>query len=91
MNNCNKKSLPFEGEDIIRSILNNPDINVDDIICDELTKGRIRTIYVQLRYGKKNARDVAEYYDLPVQLVRDIGSGKIFKSITSESYSDPKK
>ena len=73
-----KKALPFEGTDIMAFI------NNDAIVDDELTKGRIRTIYTQLRYGTKKAYEIAEYYDLPLQLVKDIRDRKIFQKITSD-------
>ena len=63
-------------------------INVDNIIDDELTKGRIRTIYVQMKYGTKRPREIAEYYNLPVDLINDIRDGRIFGKITRESYED---
>ena len=70
-------------EEIIMKILNG-EITLDDIEDDELTKGRIRTIYVSLNYGSKTAKELSEYYDIPVQAVKDIGSGKLFGSITRD-------
>lgn len=56
----------------------------DSIVCDELTAGRIRTIYVQLKYKQKTSREIADYYDLPIDLIRDIGHGKAARKITRD-------
>lgn len=71
----------FEGDDIMRALAN---CNVDDIIDDELTRGRIRTIYTQLKYGTKKVYEIAEYYNLPPQLIRDIRDKKICRKITED-------
>ena len=76
----------FEGIDILSMLAQG--MNVDDIVDDELTKGRIRTIYIQMKYGTKRAREIAEYYNLPLQLIKDIRDGNIFRKITSESYEE---
>lgn len=76
----------FEGQDILDMLAQG--MNVDDVIDDELTKGRIRTIYIQMKYNTKRPREIAEYYNLPIDLVKDIRDGKIFSKITQESYED---
>ena len=76
----------FEGQDILAMLAQG--MNVDDVIDDELTKGRIRTIYIQMKYNTKRPREIAEYYNLPIDLVKDIRDGKIFSKITQESYED---
>lgn len=72
------KAEPFEGQDIMDYI----EKELDDIKDDELTAGRIRSIYVQVNFGDKPPREIAEYYDIPVKVVRDIADGKLFRSIT---------
>lgn len=86
MRNHDRPEL-FEGRDIVAMLAQGMD--VDDIIDDELTKGRIRTIYVQMKYGTKRPFEIAEHYALPVDLIKDIRDGKIFRSITQETYEDP--
>lgn len=85
MRNHDRPEL-FEGRDIVAMLAQGMD--VDDIIDDELTKGRIRTIYVQMKYGTKRPMEIAEYYNLPIELIKDIRDGKIFRKITSESYEE---
>lgn len=77
------KAHEFEGNDIMELVTRVME-HGDDIIDDELTKGRIRSIYTQLRYGSKRIQEVAEYYNLPIQLIKDIRDGKIFRKITSD-------
>lgn len=86
MRNRNEKAELFEGRDIVSMLAQG--VNVDDVIDDELTKGRIRTICIQMKYGTKRPREIAEYYDLPVDLIKDIRDGRIFGKITRESYED---
>ena len=69
----------YEGEDVIRLL---ELAQSRAIIDDELTKGRIRTIFVQVVYGKSNPKKVADYYGLPEQLIKDIARGKVFRDIT---------
>lgn len=81
------KAQVFEGQDIInlmQALLGGNEEEYEKIVDDELTKGRIRTIYTQLKYGSKRAQDIAEYYDIPITLVKDIGKGKIFEKITKD-------
>jgi len=75
------KAEPFEGMDII-SLLER--VGDEEMESDELTRGRIRAIYTQLKYGSRSARNIAEYYSIPIELVLDIGRGRIFKNITSD-------
>ena len=78
----NARAEPFEGQDIL-NLLERMDNGDDD--CSELTKGRIRSIYVKLKYGgERYASNLAEYYDLPIELIKDIGRGKVFKNITKD-------
>lgn len=82
-----KKADEFEGRDIMWYI-NHPDELerwMENINDDELTAGRIRSIYVRVRYGHERASDVAKYYDLPVSVVNDIGNGKLFGNITNNT------
>lgn len=79
-NHETKKAEPFEGMDILYYL----EREIDDIVDDELTKGRIRSIYVKIRYGQSTPSDLAEYYDLPIHVIRDIASGKLFKSVTRD-------
>jgi len=72
----------YEGTDIMDLIQRIAEGDDDLSDCNELTRGRIRTIYVQLRYGNEDPRQIAEYYGIPAELVRDIGRGKIFGEIT---------
>lgn len=51
------------------------------IIDDELTRGRIRTIYVRMVYGHESPEVVAKYYGLPVRLMEDIRDKQIFKEV----------
>lgn len=74
------KAEPFEGQDIMYYI----EKEIDDIQDDELTKGRIRSIFVQVNFGDKFPAEIAEYYDIPVKVVRGIASGKLFSSITKD-------
>lgn len=75
-----EKAEAFEGQDIMFYL----ERDIDEINDDELTKGRIRSIYVQLKYRQKGPTEIAEYYEIPLQVVRDIGSGKLFGSITRD-------
>ena len=76
------KAQEFEGNNIIRELL--PNVNVDDIADDKITRGRIRSIYTQSKYGSKRVEDIAKYYDLPVQLIKDIRDKKAFRKITED-------
>lgn len=76
-----QKAEEFEGRDILFYL----ERDMDSIQDDELTKGRIRTIYVKLKYGHgRVAEELAEYYDLPVEIIKDIGHGKLFREITKD-------
>lgn len=85
-----KKAKEFEGRDIQWYIDHPEELRklMKGIIDDELTRGRIRTIYVRLHYGHESAEKIAKYYKLPVRLIEDIGNKKIFKEIIGgdESY-----
>lgn len=70
----------FEGGDIMFYL----EREMEGLKDDELTKGRIRTIYVKVRYGHTSIKELAEYYDLPPQVIRDIASGKLFSTITQD-------
>lgn len=74
------KAEEFEGKDIMHYL----EHDIEAINDDELTKGRIRTIYTRLKYGLQTASEIADYYDLPIKLIKDIGSGKAFKEITKD-------
>lgn len=82
MLNHRDKAEPYEGQDIM--VLLDQVMNNKDIVADELTKGRIRSIYVKTKYGSDSLRSIADYYDIPIAVVKDIESGKIFRSITSD-------
>ena len=71
----------YEGEDVMRLLQL---AQSGAIVDDELTKGRIRTIYVKVVYGRNKPKEIAEYYGLPEQLIKDIASGKIFRNITRD-------
>lgn len=75
-----RKAESFEGMDIMM-YLEKEVGNIDD---DELTKGRIRSIFVKINYGQGSVSEVADYYGLPTSVVRDISLGRIFKSITRD-------
>lgn len=75
-----KQAYEFEGGDIMFYL----ERAMEGLEDDELTKGRIRTIYVKVRYGHTSIRDLAEYYNLPSQVIRDIASGKLFSNITKD-------
>lgn len=81
-----KRPMDFEGKDIMYYLEHPDELErlLDGVVDDELTRGRIRTIYVKMKYGQTSARELAEYYDLPVQLIKDIASGKVFGKITSD-------
>lgn len=82
------RARDFEGKDIMYYLEHPDELKrlVDGVIDDELTTGRIRTIYVKVNYGQSSIKDVADYYDLPIRVVKDIASGKLFRDITSRSY-----
>jgi len=80
MRNRNK-AHNFEGNDIMYYLENRL---IDGIVDDELTRGRIRTIYVKVRYGQSSTNEIAEYYNLPVPVIKDIASGKLFHEITAD-------
>lgn len=75
-----KQSKDQNMADLLKYVIENG----DEIIDDELTRGRIRSIYTQITYGIKGPREVAHYYGLPVDLVRDIANRKVFASITAD-------
>lgn len=77
--NPKSKALEFEGIDIMTLLAKG-----ENLAADELTKGRIRTIYSQVKYGNKSPREIAEYYNLPVKLIRDIANKKIFQKIIED-------
>ena len=54
--------------------------SIDD--TDELSRGRIQTIYARMRYGKADARELSKLYKIPVKVINDIASGKVFREIT---------
>ena len=74
------KAEPFEGQDIMYYI----EKEIEEIKDDELTKGRIRSIFVQVNFGDKFPAEIAEYYDIPVKVVRGIAEGRLFSSITKD-------
>lgn len=74
-----KHAEKYEGEDVMRLLQL---ASSDEVNDDELTKGRIRTIFVKVVYGHERPSAVAEYYNIPVQLVKDIAAGKVFRNIT---------
>lgn len=75
-----ERAEAYEGQDIMFYL----ERDINEINDDELTKGRIRTIFVQLKYRQKSPIELAEYYDIPSQVIRDIGSGKLFGNITKD-------
>lgn len=78
------KADEFEGRDIMWYLEHPEELRklMEGIIDDELTKGRIRSIYVRVNYGQNSVKEVAKYYDLPVKLIKDIADGRIFEEIT---------
>ena len=73
----------FEGQDILAYWERmRDDEEAED--TNELTKGRIRTIYVKLKYGQNTEQEMADWYNLPVQFVKDIRYGRIFRNITKD-------
>ena len=79
-----KKADDFEGMDIMWYI-NHPDELeklMDGIIDDELTTGRIRSIYVQVNYGHNNPGRIADYYNIPVEAVKAIANGSLLGKLT---------
>lgn len=82
------KETKLEGKDIMYYIDHPTELKklMDGIIDDELTTGRIRTIYVRMNYGNASATDLAKYYDIPVKVVKDIANGRLFGFITGKSY-----
>lgn len=85
MRNRNK-AHNFEGNDIMYYLENPDELKrlIDGIVDDELTRGRIRTIYVKVRYGQSSTNEIAEYYNLSVPVIKDIASGKLFHEITAD-------
>lgn len=81
-----RKAQEFEGNDIMYYLENPDELKrlVDGIVDDELTRGRIRTIYVKARYGQSSINQIAEYYNLPAPVIKDIASGKLFHGITAD-------
>ena len=76
------KGKRYDGEELVNLI---ELANSDKIISDELTRGRIRTIFVRAKYGMDSISTLAEYYDLPKEFIRDMVKGKIFADITAGS------
>ena len=78
------KAKEFEGKDIMYYLEHTEECElfVKGLKDDELTAGRIRTIYVRMNYGSGSAKELANYYDLPIRVIKDIASGKLFRSIT---------
>lgn len=74
------KAEAWEGEDIMYYIGK----DLEAIKCDELTAGRIRSIYSRIEYGDSTPSDLARYYEIPIKVIRDIAAGKIFESITRD-------
>ncbi len=70
----------LEHPDELKKLIDSIDDN------DELTAGRIRTIYARINYGNEDINKIARYYNLPVKIIKDIGNGKLFSEITSKSY-----
>lgn len=50
----------------------------------KLTKERIRTIYVKMKFGSSSPESVSEYYGIPVKLAILIKEGRAFRSITQD-------
>ena len=75
-----RKAEPFEGKDIMYYL----EKEIEDIQDDELTKGRIRSIFVQVNFGNKSVSEIAKYYNIPTDVVRGIAEGRLFKSITND-------
>jgi hypothetical protein len=67
------KANKYEGEDILNLF---ELASSDQIIDDELTRGRIRAIYVRVKYGKESTQSIANYYDVSEELIRNIVDGK---------------
>lgn len=67
-----------------QAILNYVTNHIDDIEDDELTKGRVQSIFLQVNLGHKSIREVAEYYNLPPKVVKAIAEGKLFRSVTQD-------
>lgn len=74
------KAEPWEGEDIMYYIGK----DLGTIKCDELTTGRIRSIYSRIRYGVSTPSDLAGYYGIPIKVIRGIGDGKLFRELTRD-------
>lgn len=53
---------------------------------NEMTIGRIRTIYARVNYGNEDINKIAKYYNLPIKIIRDICNKKIFANITNKSF-----
>lgn len=81
-----RRAEKFEGRDIMWYLSHPTELEqfLDGVIDDELTKGRIRTIYVKIKYGSASVRELANYYDLDEALIRDIANGKIFSELTKD-------
>lgn len=89
-----KKAKEFEAGDILWYLEHPDELQkfLDGVIDDELTKGRIRSIYVRVKYGQASVKEIAEYYDLPEKLVRNIADGITFRGITmgTDDYASDK-
>ena len=54
------------------------------VVCNELSPDRVRSIYTQIKDGTKRVLEIAQHYNLPIQLVSDIKDRKIFTDLTSD-------
>lgn len=78
------KAESWEGEDILYYIGK----DLEKIKCDELTKGRVRSIYASLKFGDSTPSDLAEYYGISIKVIRSIGEGKLFGELTRDLDCD---
>jgi hypothetical protein len=79
MKRTNSRINKYDGDSMLDLI----DLAYSDaIVDDELTRGRIRAIYVRVKYGKESIGSIAEYYGVPETFIRDLSKGKIFADIT---------
>jgi hypothetical protein len=79
MSNCKNNKNPYEDIDILELLMSS-----EEEAETKLTRERIRTIYSQLKYGSKKTYEIAAYYKLPVELIRDIRDGNVFRKITED-------
>lgn len=68
--------LEFPG---IMTYLNDKTKNIDD---DEFTKYEIRAIFIGIHYNRSKLKDIADYYEIPINVVRGIAARKLFSSVT---------